>query len=150
MWYRKILTYRQLGGLKECPYFRRTILNFGMFTIRFHRWYGDDDNRALHCHPFSFVTFVITGGYTDVNNIEDDILTAGSIRFRKADYIHSVRDVLPNTRTILITTKPFRRWGFYVEGKLVKRDKYFAKYGHHPCDPSGEAIRIEPDGERIK
>ena len=149
MWYSKIFKWRELGGLPECPYFRRTIINFGLFSMRFHRWYSDDDHHSLHCHPFSFITLVLSGGYTDISEGEDDKLTAGSIRFRHAEYRHSVRDVLPNTRTILLTTKPFRRWGFYVEGKLIKRDKYFAKYGHHPCDSTGDRIRMRPNKTRI-
>jgi len=149
MWYRKVFVWRQLGGLPECPYFRRTVLNFGLFTIRFHKWFGDDDQRALHCHPFNFFTIVLNGGYTDVSESGDDILRAGSFRFRKAEYKHSVRDVIPNTRTILITSKTLRRWGFYISGKLIKRDKYFAKYGHHPCDPTDKPIRMRPDKSRI-
>lgn len=156
------IIWRQPGGLSECPYFHRTIIDFGLFSIRIHEWHSDDDHRAYHDHPYWFWTFVLKGGYTDVSpsvlmagNIEVkaknlDILRAGSFRFRVAEFKHSVQDVIPGTITFLITGKPFRRWGFWVNGKLIKRDKYFATMGHHPCDPYQlEGVRTKPDGTRI-
>lgn len=157
------ITWKQPGGLKECPYFYRYILDFGPFAIRLHHWLADDDHRAYHDHPYWFWTFVLKGGYVDVspdkrfpedhalNQLLEsrDILNFGSMRFRPAEYKHSVQDVIPGTWTFLITGKPFRRWGFWVNGKLIKRDKYFATSGHHPCDPANAPVRQKPDGVRI-
>lgn len=42
------IIWRQPGGLTECPYFRRTVIDFGLFSIRIHEWYSDDDHRAYH------------------------------------------------------------------------------------------------------
>ena len=160
----KFFTWRQAGGLQECPYFHRTIFNFGFFTIRIHEWHSDDDHRAYHDHPYWFWTLVLRGGYTDVCPISQvytgskelstdypvhDDLTIGSIRFRKAEYRHSVQFVKPNTITLLITGPAKRRWGFWVDGKLIKRDKYFATMGHHPCDNIGKPVRIKPNGDRV-
>ena len=151
------ITWKQAGGLPECPYFYRYIINFGHFAIRLHNWLGDDDHRAYHDHPYWFLTIVLKGGYTDVSPAANpehtheifDKLYAGSIRFREAHYKHSVQGVVPGTWTLLITGKPSRRWGFWVDGKLIKRDKYFAVYGHHPCDPDDAGVRLKPDGTRI-
>jgi hypothetical protein len=158
------ITWKQAGGLPECPYFYRYIINFGPFAIRLHNWLGDDDHRAYHDHPYWFLTIVLKGGYTDVSPkketweypldtpievVHKDILRIGSIRFRPAEFKHSVQDVIPGTWTLLISGKPSRRWGFWVGGKLIKRDKYFAVYGHHPCDPEDSGIRMKPGGERI-
>jgi len=63
--------------------------------------------------------------------------------------MHSVQNVLPNTWTLLITGAPMHRWGFLVGGKIIKRDKYFATRGHHPCDIGDEGVRMKPDGSRI-
>lgn len=151
------LTWGQAGGLPECPYFRRWILDFGIFALRVHRWYADDDHRAFHDHPYWFVTIVLWGGYVDVSGPEtgegppsEDRLGIGSIRFRPAHFRHSVQQVRPGTATILISGRPSRRWGFWVDGKLIRRDKYFAVHGHHPCDPAGAPVRMKPDGTRIE
>lgn len=143
-------TWRQNGGLEECPYFRRTVLRLGNYSIRLHEWLADDDTRHFHDHPHWFLTIVLKGGYTDRSNEGLDVLRAGSVRLRAADYAHAVTEVRRGTITLLITGPSTRRWGFWVKGKLIKRDKYFAVHGHHPCDPTGEPVRLKPGGKRIK
>lgn len=137
-------------GLEECPYMQRWVLDFGLFAIRLHRWFSSDDERAFHDHAWWFLTLVLWGRYTDISPEGRDTLRMGSIRFRKAEHPHTVSIEVPGTWTILITGRPVRRWGFWINGKLIKRDKYFAVHGHHPCDQaSGTAIRRRPDGSRI-
>lgn len=145
--------YRQPGGLKECPYFKRTVLQVWKYSIRLHEWYADDDTRHMHDHPHWFITIVLKGGYVDVSErngrIHKETLRPGSIRFRPAEYKHSVTEVIPGTLTLLFMGPFFRRWGFWVNGKLIKRDKYFAVHGHHPCDETQDPVRLKPGGERI-
>lgn len=135
-------------GLAECPYMRRWVLDLGLFAVRFHRWTASDDARAFHDHPWWFLTLVLWGGYTDVSPSGRDRLSVGSIRFRPASHRHTV-EVDRLTWTMLITGAPRRRWGFWVDGKLRRRDKYFAVHGHHPCAPTGAPVRLRPDGTRI-
>jgi len=153
------IIWNQSGGLPECPYFKRWAIIFNKWSVRLHRWYGDDDSRAPHNHPYWFITFVIRGGYDDVSyevdenkicTVKDmDKLRAFSWRYRPADHLHQVLNVRPNTWTILITGPAVARWGFWLKGKLIKRDKYFAVHGHHPCDGSEIGVRLKPDGSRI-
>lgn len=135
-------------GLSSCPYMKRWVLDFGLFSIRLHKWISSDDDRAYHDHPWWFLTTVIYGSYVDISPLGEDNLHMGSIRFRHARHQHTVKIITPNTWTLLITGKPSRRWGFWVKGKLIKRDKYFAVYGHHPCT-DGSPIRMSPDGTVI-
>lgn len=135
-------------GLPECPYLHRWVLDFGVFALRLHRWRASDDARAFHDHPWWFLTLVLWGGYTDVSPSGRDRLRLGSVRFRPAHHQHTV-EIHEPTWTLLITGAPARRWGFWVDGKLRRRDKYFATFGHHPCDPVGAPVRMRPSGERI-
>lgn len=123
---------------------RRWVIDFGAFALRLHRWEASDDTRAFHDHAWWFVTLVLRGGYTDVSPDGRDTLRAGSVRFRPATHRHTVEVARPGTWTMLITGAPVRRWGFWVDGKLWKRDRYFATMGHHACD--GGAVRFAPDG----
>lgn len=157
------LIWRRPGGLEECPYFRLTKLDFGLFSIRVHEWAGDDDHRAYHDHPNWFLTFVLKGGYTDespdmrpevIERLGEpgkvyDVLRAGAIRYRRADFAHKVINVRPGTVTLLIAGRPSRRWGFWLKGKLIKRDRYFVEHGHHGCTPNAAPIRRRPDGSRV-
>lgn len=141
---------REAIGLPECPYMRRWVLDFGLFAIRIHHWTASDDARHFHDHPWPFLTFVLRGSYTDASPAGADTLRAGSIRFRPANHRHTVQIHRP-TWTLVITGHPSRRWGFWVNGKLLKRDKYFAVHGHHPCDPAtGTPVRMRPDSSRVE
>lgn len=152
----KILNKKQ--GPEGAEYAHVYGIQFKNFSIRLHHWWGSDDNRAFHNHPYWFWTFVLKGGYRDVshnpNNVgsKHDILSIGSLRFREADHWHTVQDVKKNTWTFLITGKPFQRWGFKKVGdnKVYKRDKYFAEFGHHAFNNKGKPIRVRPDGSRIE
>lgn len=142
-------TWRQPGGLDECPYFRRTVLKIGPMSFRVHEWYADDDSRHHHDHPHWFVTAVLKGAYTDVTEHGEEHMSVGSVRFRPAEHRHAVTNVVPGTITFLVTGPSVRRWGFWVKNKLIKRDKYFAVHGHHPCDPVDPPVRMKPGGVRI-
>jgi len=121
-------------GLAECPYLHRWTLRLGAFSLRLHHFLSSDDKRALHDHPWWFVTLVLRGGYTDVSEAGEDHLGVGSVRFRRALHRHTVQ-VDPGGVWTLILTGPARRaWGFWPEGKFRKANKYFFERGHHPCD----------------
>jgi hypothetical protein len=136
-------------GLAECPYLRLWMIDFGWFAIRLHHWLGSDDQRHFHDHPWWFLTLCLWGSYTDISQAGRDTLRAGSIRYRPASHKHTVKIHRP-TWTLLISGAPVRRWGFWVGGKLFKRDRYFATKGHHPCEQQGgEPVRLRPDGSRI-
>jgi hypothetical protein len=128
---------------------RRWVIDFGVFALRLHRWQGSDDSRAFHDHAWWFITLLLWGAYTDVSEQGDDTLTPGSIRYRPATHKHTVKILEPGTWTFLITGPVMRRWGFWVKGKLWKRDKYFAVNGHHPCMEGDAPVRQRPDGSRI-
>ncbi|UTC29738.1 hypothetical protein BAJUN_01080 [Bajunvirus bajun] len=141
--------WRKPGGLPECPYFRLSLIGLFGYSIRVHEWLGDDDREALHDHPHDFATLVLKGGYTDVTDAGREVVRAGSFRFRAAEHRHAVLEVLPGTVTLLFVWPPRRRWGFWVDGKLIKRDKFFVTKGHHGCAPDGPRVRRRPDGTRV-
>lgn len=136
-------------GLQECPYMRRWVLDFGAFAIRVHRWQSSDDTRAFHDHAWNFTTIVLRGSYVDISDHGEDLLTAGSVRYRPATHRHTVKILRPGTWTLVVSGPVIRRWGFWVKNKLWKRDRYFATNGHHPCDPGGQPKRLRPDGTII-
>jgi len=145
----RTIFYAESIGLPECPYLRRWVVDFGWFSIRIHRWRSSDDDRAFHDHPWWFLTLMLKGRYVDVSPDGRDQLRPGSIRLRPALHRHTVEVQRPGTWTILITGPTERRWGFWVNGKLIRRDKYFAVHGHHPCD-GGKPVRMNPEGVRVE
>jgi len=142
-------------GLPEAPYARRWVLPLPKgYSLRLHNWMHDDDPDAFHDHPTWFITFVLWGGYRDALHMPNlkktvyDYLRIGSIRFRSAEHLHRVTEVKPNTWTLCLFGNGKRRWSFFMNGRQVKRDKYFVEVGHH--HPDGGRVRLRPDGSRVE
>lgn len=121
-------------GNPECPYCYRWVLNLFLFSIRIHKWLGDDDKRYMHDHPWPFITIVLKGKYIDASEKGKDHLKTGSIRYRRSIHKHNVTNVKPGTITLVITGPKIRNWGYWVDGRLRRPLKYFHKYGHSICE----------------
>jgi hypothetical protein len=113
---------------------RRWALVLGAFSIRVHHFYRSDDARYHHDHPWWFITLVLKGGYTDVSDEGEDHLGPGSVRYRPAKHSHTVLTDGGGVWTLVVTGPNVHRWGFWVDGKHKKANKYFYEHGHHPCD----------------
>lgn len=128
-----ILKRTERLGLPECPYLIRWRLETPLGSIRVHHWLGPDDDRAFHDHPWWFLTLVVRGGYEDRNPGGTDRLRAGSVRFRRALHRHTVVPAGSGAWTVMVTGKRTRSWGFWLNGKFYKANKWFLARGHHPC-----------------
>jgi hypothetical protein len=86
------------------------------FNIYLHKFSGSDDDRALHDHPWSSVSFLLKGRLREVTNTTSWM----GIRvrrfvpfFRSAKYAHKL--VLLGEKpawTLFITGPVVREWGF--------------------------------------
>lgn len=120
-------------GRPECPYVRRWLLWLGAFSVRIHHFVASDDPRALHDHPWWYLTVILKGGYTDVTDSGGVHLRAPAVAFRHASHRHTVQIDPGGVWTLLITGPQLRYWGFWVKGRFKKANKYFAEHGTHPC-----------------
>jgi len=139
----RIIIWGEKLGRSECPYMRRWVLNLHWFSIRLHHWYSSDDHRNFHDHPWSFAVIVLKGSYTDVNPSGRERMSVGRLVFRKALHRHTVEVPEGGCWTLLLTGRQTRKWGFWVNGKFRKSNKYFFMYGHHPCHPNGVSLKGE-------
>lgn len=128
-----IIKFNERLGLPTCPYLIRWRVETKWGSVRLHHWISSDDPRALHDHPWDFVTFVIKGGYTDKNPTGEQHLKAPKVQYRSATHQHTVYPDPGGAWTVVITGPKIRPWGFWVSGKFKKANKYFASHGHHPC-----------------
>lgn len=93
------------------------------FNIYLHQMRKDDDDRALHDHPFASLSIMLEGNMgefyarSDGARIREDLLfrhvSAGAIIYRNGRFAH--RLVVPGryAKTLFITGPRFRKWGFY-------------------------------------
>lgn len=139
------IRWNEALGKPECPYMYRWAFIFFGYSIRVHHWIRSDDKRFFHDHPWSFVTVVLKGSYTDVSPATDiqgverpfvkkDTLTAGMVKYRAAEHKHYVDVPKGGCWTLLFCGRAKRKWGFWVKANQFFRPlRFFNKFGHPPC-----------------
>ena len=118
-------------GRPDSPYVYRWMINFWLFSIRVHKWVGPDDGRAFHDHPWWYIAMVVKGCYADVGQWKPRLMLPFRPRLFRATHRHYVYPWVVPTWSVLLTGRETRQWGFWVDGKFRKRNKYFFEHGHH-------------------
>jgi hypothetical protein len=128
------LIWKQKLGIETCPYIVRWVFECKLFSVRLHHWLYSDDTRHKHDHPWDFISIVLQGTITDRSEEGEQKRRWLSVTRFSADHKHSVIVEKP-CWTLLVTGPEKRKWGYWVDGKFRKRNKYFYEHGHHnPCD----------------
>lgn len=127
--------WRQKLGGEACPYVVRWVADFGLFSMRLHHWLRSDDLRHPHDHAWDFISIVLWGSVWDRASGADRRRGWLSISRFRATHQHSVVVGKP-AWTLLLTGPERRTWGYWVDGKFRKRNKYYHEHGHH--DPCGQ------------
>lgn len=89
------------------------------FNVYLHQFLRSDDDRALHDHPWFWLSVLLRGSYIEHTIAAGGIhhqkqYDAGSVRFHRATYAHRL-EVIPgkNAWTLFITGPKVRDWGFH-------------------------------------
>lgn len=107
------------------PYLKRWMLfQYGFAcNIYFHMIERSDDDRALHDHPWHFISIILLNGYEEITKSGSRFHPSGSMRFHHARHAHRLVIDAGFTWTIVIRGPSFRRWGFYCKkGWVYWRD----------------------------
>lgn len=136
-WFRLWLAgqpHQVIGGLDD-PYLRRwyVIPRNPWLNIYVHHFLRSDDDRALHDHPWWFVSLMLRGRYAEITDQGTRWRRAGSIAFRPATWRHRVQldsnswvsDRELPCWTLIVTGRRSRTWGFWCKKTL------FALSGRH-------------------
>ena len=98
------------------PYLLRwTLLKLFGMKLMVHAFVGSDP-LELHDHPWSFITFIISGEYEETTVDGTTTHKAPCILFRRVDTRHRVRIKEP-ALTVVITGIKWRAWGFWCGAK---------------------------------
>ena len=101
------------------------------FNIYLHNFVGDDDDRALHDHPWHSMSLILKGGY--IEHLPSGLQTIrrpGEIIYRLPEDSHRValhrdRQGIPLPAwTVFITGARVREWGFHCPKGWVQWDKF--------------------------
>jgi hypothetical protein len=82
----------------------------GRLMVRLHRILTPDGTPYLHTHPFSYVSIVLRGGYTEQYQSSNGSLVAcrhraGAIIIRRATTAHRIQAVAPSCLTLFLAWK---------------------------------------------
>lgn len=121
--------WREKLGRPECPYLYRWTLVILGFSIRLHHWIKSDDRRFFHDHPWDFVSVPLWGTYTNVTpsgKFQARALRPWKFRAEERHYLEIPKE---GAWTLLLCSRPRKKWGFWVGGHLWRPLRYFSKYG---------------------
>ena len=107
-------------GLGE-PYLRRWHLlpKNKFFNVWLHQFLKDDDDRAMHDHPFASLSLCVSGSYDEL--CSDGVIRTrkrGAIVYRSATYRHSIfisNRPHKTAWTLFVTGRVVRKWGFWCD-----------------------------------
>lgn len=120
-------------GNQDNPYMLRWYLipRNRLFNIYLHKIVRDDDDRALHDHPWISVSILLNGAYTEVTEKGRRVFKVGSVIFRSHKYKHRL-EVLDNKPcwTLFITGPKIRVWGFHCLKGFVPWYDFVAEDDH--------------------
>ncbi len=103
-----------IGG-REAPYLERwwIIPRNEQQNVYLHRILRDDDDRALHDHPWENISYVIAGRYREITPAGIPIRHPGDLIRRQATDMHRLELIDGEPCVSLFTTGPKTRdWGF--------------------------------------
>lgn len=102
-------------GPPEAPYLLRwyIIPRNQTFNVYYHRMLRDDDDRALHDHPWSSFSTVTRGQIIETTKEGKRLLQKGDCIYRGPEFLHRLElvDGEP-AETLFITGPREREWGF--------------------------------------
>jgi hypothetical protein len=90
-------------------------------AVFLHRFNRSDEDRALHDHPWSFITFILWNGYMEHTPTGIKKKRPLSISFRPAEHRHRVELINGKTAwTLVFRFKERRDWGFWEKDGFIK------------------------------
>jgi hypothetical protein len=109
---------------------RLHVLKTPWFAICLHWINKPDPEPYLHDHPVTFLSIILSGGYTEQRSINGQAPTL--VTHRWFNFIsatpydsHTITEVRPNTLTLALMGPKTREWGFHIPGNWVHWKEYY-------------------------
>ena len=94
------------------------------FNIFIHKFLKSDPD-DLHDHPWSYFTFILSGGYWETTPEGRFWRGPGHFRFCRADSLHRI-ELRPGVTcwTVFMPFAKEREWGFVSKGQWIQWERY--------------------------
>lgn len=94
--------------LFECPW----------FGVYLHKFWDSDFERALHDHPWNFISIILKGSYMEHCQNTTVIRHPFSVAYRPATHRHRVELMGEYVWTLMLVSGRKRMWGFWPNGNF--------------------------------
>lgn len=126
-WLKKFFDRREIVNCQRDIYMTRWYLfrreKIGVFLHRFSR---SDEDRALHDHPWSFITVILWRGYFEHTPKGSSRKWPGMMCWRPAEWRHRVELVDGKPAwTLVVRFKARREWGFWMPSGWIQWNKWW-------------------------
>jgi hypothetical protein len=106
---------------------RFTIIKFLNIHIRIHKILSEDKTPYYHNHPFSFMSLILKGGYTEEILRNNSVITKNHNRFnfifRHKNTYHKIKFVKNNTITLFFAIGNNKKWHLKSIEQIHERPK---------------------------
>lgn len=129
-WFTKRLAYRVISadhalGPLLIRYFLIRTKYIGVYL---HRLCRSDEDRALHDHPWTFISLLLTEGYQEHTPSGIVYKRPGSLLYRPAKWRHRLELTKP-VWTLVIRFRRCREWGFHCPQGFVHWQQFDKRGG---------------------
>lgn len=127
----RLFKRREIPNCEGSVYLKRwLVIRTEPFAIFLHKFERSDEDRALHDHPWPFITFILWRGYIEHywarGKQRLDFRGPLTIHYRPATHMHRVELVEDKPAwTIVIRFRKKRDWGFWENGKWIQWNKWW-------------------------
>lgn len=87
------------------------------YNVYLHKFLRDDDDRAMHDHSWSSLSFALRGTIADLSlsngQVVKRIVRPGNVVWRRATYTHRIELVSKTAWTLFFVGPRIREWGFH-------------------------------------
>ncbi len=114
-------------------------------NVYLHRILKSDDDRAMHDHPWSNISYLLFGAYWEHTPDGKFLRKAGDVISRPAEALHRL-EVIPGEEalSLFITGPKVREWGFQCEHGWVHWEDFTAEDGTRTGAGCGEYGALSP------
>lgn len=111
-----------IGRIDNPLMIRWALFRVDAIGIYIHKFCRSDYERALHDHPWPFISVILRGGYFETHNqtldgkITSEWRAPGSVLLRPAEWRHRVEiDPGKTSWSLVIVGRRSRAWGFFLD-----------------------------------
>ncbi len=97
---------------------RLNLIKTPWFSIKLHWIHRPDGDRHIHTHPWYFVSFVLRGGYKELESKNPEredgkLRIVNWFNYKNLITAHRIIEIKPNTLTLILSGPKLQSWGFY-------------------------------------